>query len=66
MYRVKWMDLDGEQAPFDLTPPLPYVEYAFRRLIVAGLTWTCDGEGWTSETVYKFGQWGTFYIARDV
>lgn len=41
-------------------------EYLFTKDAVKGLSWTCDGMGWSSETVFRdFGphEVGTFYIS---
>jgi hypothetical protein len=45
-----------------------FAEYMFRKDCVKGLTWTCDGDGWSSERVWREHgpmEYGQYYIARD-
>lgn len=66
VYTLKFFGLDGE---FEYTyGTFSYVEFAFRVPRVHGMTWTFDGDGWSSENAVfmeakKVGNW---YISRSI
>lgn len=66
MYYLTWMpnpDLCRDET-FTLASS-EVAEHLFTKDAVKGLSWTCDGAGWSSETVFRdFGphEVGEFYI----
>lgn len=69
MYHLHWMpNPDVSRDEFDIIERFEYVEYAFRYEGMRSLTWTCDGDGWSSETTFREvkGKWevGVYYISR--
>jgi len=44
-----------------------HAENLFRKDCVKGLTWTCDGDGWSSEVVFRDHgprEVGQYYVSR--
>lgn len=69
MYSLMWMpDPDFFRDEILTLAESEHVEYLFRKQCVQGLTWTMDGDGWSSENVWRDHgprELGQYYVTRD-
>jgi hypothetical protein len=67
MYSLTFFGNDGE-FEYVYSSSFPHVEWAFRTARIQGLTWTMDGDGWSSEeTIFtEAGKAGSWYVTRTI
>lgn len=70
MYTLMWMpNPDTFRDEIDRLYSNQYPELCFRFIRTLtpqkGITWTMDGDGWSSELLYHNHEFGHFYISRD-
>lgn len=68
MFSLYWMpDPDTYRDEVFTLASSEHVENLFRKDCVKGLTWTCDGDGWSSERVTREHgprEVGQYYVSR--